>query len=321
MCPIYDIHVMDIRAVDLNLLVAFDMLLRLNSVSRAAEALHLSQPAMSFALSKLRQTFGDPLFIRTSRGIRPTPRAEQLARPIQQVLDQIKTTILTPSDFDPAVTQRTFTFNMADVGELVFLPKILAFLGAAAPGANVRTVNLLPDDLAEAMANGEVDLAMGGYFPKVRGAAVYQQGLFRHSFVCLLRKDHPVIGDKLTTTQFREAQHAVVRREGFRDEAFETAVIEQGLSRRVVLNVPHYMAIPLILAESDLIVTVPYAVGTSFARMANLKMLAPPIKIPPAEVKQFWHARYHQDQTNIWIRQAITRLFGETSKRRQRPPH
>src|SRR5436190_15522671 len=113
---------MDIRRVDLNLLVVLDALLRLRNVSRAAEALDMSQPAVSFALGKLRTQFKDPLFIRAARGMRPTPRAEELAQPLQDVLYRIKTGLLTPPRFDPATSQRTFTFNMADVGELVFLP-------------------------------------------------------------------------------------------------------------------------------------------------------------------------------------------------------
>ena len=184
---------MDIRKVDLNLLVVFDMLLRLQSVTRTAEALGMSQPAMSLALNKLRTAFSDPLFVRNSRGLSPTPRAEQLVIPMRHVLDQIKNDVLRQPSFDPATTDRTFTFNMADVGELVFLPRLHAHLRAAAPGANIRTVSTPPAQLEEAMESGEVDLAVG-YFPGLKGAAMYQQRLFSHSFVCIVRKDHPVFG-------------------------------------------------------------------------------------------------------------------------------
>jgi DNA-binding transcriptional LysR family regulator len=301
---------MDIRKVDLNLLVVFDTLLRTQSVSRAAEALGMSQPAASFALNKLRTLFGDPLFIRSSRGIQPTPRAGQLAGSLQAVLDQIKNDLLQQTDFDPTTTQRTFTFNMADVGELVFLPTIRAHLEATAPGANIKTVSTPPALLEAALQSGEVDLAVG-YFPHLQGAAIYQQRLFSHSFVCILHKDHPVIGDQITKKQFLEAQHAVVQQEGKSHELFEQALADQKLTRRVVLSIPHFLAIPLIIAESDLIVTIPYAVGMSFAKMANLKMLRPPIRVPRADVKQHWHARFHHDQVNRWIRGVIAELFLE----------
>jgi DNA-binding transcriptional LysR family regulator len=301
---------MDITDVDLNLLVVLDALLRLRSVSRTAEALDMSQPAVSFALGKLRVLFNDPLFVRAAHGIRPTPRAEALALPLQEVLDRVKTNLLTPPRFDPASTERTFVFNMADVGELVFLPAIRSHLARAAPRANVRTVSTPPDELEEALRSGEVDLAVG-YFPGLRGAAIYQQRLFSHSFVSIVRKDHPRIGAQITKKQFLEEKHAVVQQEGKSHEVFEQALADQGLSRRIVLSVPHFLAIPLIIAESDLVVTVPYAVGRSFAKMTDLKMLRPPIKVPPADVKQHWHERFHHDAANHWIRGVIAALFLE----------
>jgi len=299
---------MDIRKVDLNLLVVFDMLLRLRSVSRAAEALGMSQPAMSLALKKLRIVFGEPLFVRGSRGLSPTPRAEQLAVPVQHALDRIKNDVLRQPSFEPATTGRTFTFNMADVGELVFLPRLYAHLKAVAPGANIRTVSTPPGELVDAMQSGEVDLAVG-YFPGLQGAAIYQQRLFSHSFVCILRKDHPLSGGQITKKQFLEAQHAVVHQEGKSHELFEEALAAQGLRRRIVLSIPHFLAVPLVIAESDLIVTVPYAIGVSFAKMANLKLARPPIAPGPAEVKQHWHARFHHDQVNRWIRGVVAELF------------
>jgi len=299
---------MDIRKVDLNLLVVFDMLLRLQSVTRTAEALGMSQPAMSLALNKLRTAFSDPLFVRGSRGLSPTPRAEQLAIPMRHVLDQIKNDVLRQPSFDPATTDRTITFNMADVGELVFLPRLHAHLRAVAPGANIRTVSTPPAQLAEAMQSGEVDLAVG-YFPGLQGAAIYQQRLFSHSFVCIVRKDHPVFRSQVTKKQFLEAQHVVVDQEGKSHELFEETLARQRLTRRVVLRIPHFLAIPLVVAESDLIVTVPYAIGASFAKMANLKMLPPPIKVGKPEVKQHWHARFHHDQVNRWIRGVVAGLF------------
>jgi len=305
---------MDIRKTDLNLLLVLDALLRARSVSRAAEALDLSQPAVSFALAKLRILFNDPLFIRAAHGMRPTPRAEELALPVQDVLDRIKTGLLMPPRFDPATTLRTFTFNMADVGELVFLPALRAHLEAAAPGANIASVSVPPAQLEEAMRSGDVDLAVG-YFPGLGGAAIYQQRLFSHTFVCIVRKDHPRIGDQLTRKQFLEEGHAVVQQEGKSHELFEQALVEQSLTRRVVLSIPHFLAIPLIVAESDLIVTVPYAVARSFARMADLKMLRQPFQVRRADVMQHWHARFHRDLANQWIRGVVARLFVEAAPR------
>lgn len=302
---------MDIRNVDLNLLVVLDALLRLRNVSRAAEELDMSQPAVSYALAKLRILFKEPLFIRAARGMRPTPRAEELTLPLQEVLDRIRSGLLTPPRFDPAATQRTFVFNMADVGELVFLPALRAHLENAAPCANLRTVSTPPAQLEEAMRTGEVDLAVG-YFPGLQGAAMYQQRLFSHTFVCIARKDHPRIGLHLTRKQFLDEGHAVVQQEGKSHELFEQTLVEQGMARRVVLSIPHFLAIPLIIAESDLIVTVPYAVARSFARMADLKMLRLPVQVRRADVRQHWHARFHNEPANQWIRRVIASLFVES---------
>jgi DNA-binding transcriptional LysR family regulator len=305
---------MDIREVDLNLLVVLDALLRARNVSRAAEALDMSQPAVSFALAKLRVLFKDPLFIRAARGLRPTPRAEGLALPLQDVLDRIKTGVLTPPRFDPATTQRSFTFNMADVGELVFLPALRSHMAKVAPGANLKTVATPPPQLEEAMRSGEVDLAVG-YFPGLQGAAVYQQRLFSHSFVCILRKNHPRIGNQMTKKQFLEEHHAVVQQEGKSHELFEQALAAQGLTRRIALSVPHFLALPLLIAESDLVVTVPYAVAKSFAKMTDLKVLRPPMQVPRADVKQHWHARFHHDEANKWLRSEVASLFVEKPRR------
>jgi DNA-binding transcriptional LysR family regulator len=309
---------MDIRDADLNLLVVLDALLRLRNVSRAAEALQMSQPAVSFAMRKLRTLLGDPLFIRAARGLRPTPRAEALAPPIREVLDRIRTGVLTPPCFDPGTTRRTFTFNMADVGELVFLPSLRAHLENVAPGADIRTVSTPPAALEEAMRAGEVDLAVG-YFPGLRGAAIYQQQLFSHSFVCVVSRNHPRIRGQITKKQFLEEKHAVVQQEGKSHELFEQALAEQGLSRRIALSVPHFLAIPLLVAESDLVVTVPYAVARSFGRMTDLKLLRPPIEVPRAEIKQHWHACFHHDGANRWIRGVVASLFVETPRRPRTP--
>ncbi|APV52585.1 hypothetical protein BWI17_21045 [Betaproteobacteria bacterium GR16-43] len=305
--------------LDLNLLVVFDMLLRKQSVSRAAEALNMSQPAASAALNRLRATFEDPLFIRSSRGIQPTPRALQLAEPLQSVLDRIKNDMLQQSKFDPASAKRRFVFNMVDVGELVFLPRLLKHFRASAPNADIVTVSTPPDQLEAALQVGDVDLAVG-YFRGFQSASLYQQRLFRHAFVCAMRKDHPVVGENITRKQFLDAHHAVIHPEGKSHELFERALAESALARRVVLRLPHYLAIPMILAESDLIVTVPYAVGQSFAKMGNIKISRVPFDVPSAEVKQFWHARFQNDPANRWLRETVFSLFAAKAPKKTPQP-
>jgi len=305
---------MDISKIDLNLLVVFDMLLRKRNVTRAAEALGVSQPAVSYALNRLRRAFGDPLFVRVAHGLQPTPRAEGLAEPLHGVLESIRADILVPTSFAPAQARRTFRLNMSDVGELVLLPKILQHLQQNAPGVDIATDSLRGEALDAALRSGDVDLAVG-YFPELTSPNLYQQRLFSHAFVCIARKTHPALSGTLSRKQFIDGSHAVVHVEGRSHEEFEQALRERGISRRVVLRVKHYLALPALLSVSDLIFTVPYAIATSLARMIEIQILDLPFPAPHPEVKQHWHARLHADAANKWMRTVVAELFLERRRR------
>lgn len=301
---------MDIGDIDLNLLVTFDSLLRFRSVSRAAQALGTSQPSVSYALKRLRVLFDDPLFVRGARGIDPTPRAEALGQTLQSVLDQIRTGLLARPSFDPAQARRTLTLHMIDVGELVFLPGLLRRLRAQAPGVTVRTVSLPADALVEALRTGDVDLAVGR-FTHLEDASLFRQRLFSHSFACVVRHDYPQAGKRMTRRQFEQAEHAVVESESRGNAIFEEVLARHGLARRVVLRMPHHLAVPAVVIESGLVVTVPYAVGAAFARMAAVRILQPPVSVPRVDVHQWWHARFNHDPFNRWAREAVAGLFIE----------
>src|SRR5687768_4595937 len=305
---------MDIADVDLNLLVVFDALLKARSVSGAARALKMSQPATSFALNRLRKMFGEPLFVRTARGIHPTPYAESLSLPLETILDRIRADLLQQPTFDPATEQRSITFNMQDIGELVFLPRILDRLNTIAPGLQVRTVNLPPPLLEPALRSGEVDIALG-HFPDLDGAALFQQRLFSHSFVCIVRADHPTIKDEMTRRQFLEGLHAVVHPAGHMSDSLETELQTQGLTRRVSVRIEHFLAVPTILSQSNLIFTVPYAIGAELAKLADIKLVRPPFKAKPRIVKQHWHARFQHDAANRWLRTMVAELFLDKATR------
>jgi DNA-binding transcriptional LysR family regulator len=313
---------MDISKVDLNLLVVFDALLRNRSVSGAARELKMSQPATSFALNRLRKMFGEPLFVRTSRGIHPTPYAERLSAPLESILDKIRSDLLQQQTFDPATEQRSVTFNMQDIGELVFLPRILRRLSEVAPGLQLRTVNLPVAQLEPALRSGEVDLALG-HFPGLDGAALFQQRLFSHSFVCIVRADHPTIKGEMTRRQFLEGQHAVVHPAGEVNDSLEAELRAQGLTRKVSVRIEHFLAVPTILSQSDLIFTVPYAIGEELARLADIKLVKPPFKAKPRIVRQHWHARFQHDSANRWLRSLVAELFMDktaaTGRRGSRP--
>lgn len=300
---------MDIETLDLNLLRVFDTLMKTRKVADAAVALDMSQPAFSFALAKLRRFFDDALFVRTASGMQPTPQAQEVAAPVREALDLVRTRVLRRPVFDPAAAHRTFALSLSDAGEMVFLPRLLKRLRRDAPGIDVASVQLPPAELERAMEEGEVALAVG-YFPDLRKGTYYQQRLFAQAFVCIMDARRRLEGGRLTLQEFMAASHAVVRPQGRSQEVFERKLEEKGLKRRVALSIPHFMSVPFVVMESDLIATVPQSVAESFARMGNLRIEPLPIRMAGVDLKQHWHARFHRDPANQWLRGLIHDEFG-----------
>lgn len=301
---------LDVASLDLNLLVVFDAILKEGSITAAARRVGLSQPAASSALNRLRRAFDDPLFVRTARGMRPTPHAELLAPPLQRACELIAGSLEIGGSFDPLAATRTFAFRMTDIGEAIFLPRLLVALAEHAPRVRVRVPGIPARGEQDAMAAGAVDLAVG-LFPDLK-AGFFQQRLYRDRFVCLVRADHPRVKGALSRRQFAELPHAVVAAEGAGHEAaLERAFAQRGLRRRPALTIPHFMAVPVIVSQSDCVAVVPRRLALAFASLPGLRMLEPPIRIPPMEIRQHWHERYHHDPANKWLRGLVATLFLE----------
>lgn len=297
-------------AFDLNLLPVALAIHEERSVSGAARKLGMSQPAVSVALNKLRKALGDPLFIRTAHGMEPTPRALALVSPTRDILQRLETGVLASVQFDPATTERKFTVALSDIGEMTFLPRLLDRLRRDAPGASICSVTMPPRELALALEQGDVDLAVG-YFPDLKNRNFFQQRLFSHSFVCLLSAMHHQRRRTLSMKQFLEMGHAVIRAEGRSQELFEQFLIRRRIRRRVVLETPHFMSIPFLISAGDLVATVPRAVGESFAQFAAIKLMEPPMEIPRFDLKQYWHRKFAKDGANAWLRLLIVELFAD----------
>lgn len=298
----------DMRRFDLNLLVVFEALFQAKNVTQAGLSLSLSQPATSFALAKLRSAFNDPLFVRTPQGMRPTPQAIELSKTVSEVLHLVRENVLQRPDFDPYTATRSFTLVMTDIAEMVFLPRLLKLLREEAPNANLRTVIMPPAEVESALEAGNVDLAIG-LFPGLKRASFYQQRLFQHPFACIVRHNHPLIGKRMTFQQFLDAPHAVVEAQGRNYEVFEHLLKRKGLKRRVALRLPHFLSIPMVIADSDLVATVPYVLATVFSRYAKIRLVPLPIKVGNYDVRQYWHERFHNDMANRWLRTAIAERF------------
>lgn len=300
---------MELSALDLNLLVVFQQLLRERRVSRVAVTLGLSQPAVSNALRRLRGLLGDELFLRTPGGMAPTPYAMQLAAPVAQALDTLRDALNVRASFDPARSTRCFSLAMTDVGETYFLPVLMDALAQQAPGVTLRCVPVADAALREDMASGRVDLALGS-LPQLQ-AGFFQQALFRQRYVALMGKGHPLAArSTVTAAAYRQAAHVRVVSAGTGHGQVEAALDRLGLARTVQLTVPHYVALGHVLGSTGLMATVP----ERFARQAcaPFGLVARPLalKLPTSTIAQLWHAHLHRDPGHQWLRTLIAERFG-----------
>lgn len=300
---------MDIRTIDLNLLVVFDALARHRSVGRAGEALGLSQPASSAALARLRAAFDDALFVRAGTTMKPTPRALELAPAVHRVVEAINTDILQQASFDPARSERDFTILTPDIGEVAFLPGVLRRLRTEAPQVRLLASALPRQAAAQALESGEADLAVG-FFPDLQKAGFFQQGLFKTSYACITcAKAGPPL-PRMTRKQYLDARHVVVRPDG-REHTLDRFLEARGWRRHVTLELSHYMSLLALLPGTDLIATVPEDIATATERLVAIRRIALPFKPPVIDVQQFWHRRMQHDPANKWLR----RVFYEVNRR------
>lgn len=301
---------MDLSRLDLNLLLVFHHLVRLGRVSRVAQALGMSQPAVSSALGRLRQALGDELFLRTQHGMEPTPYALQLAAPVAAALDGLQQALQVRASFDPGRSERNFRLAMTDVGEMYFLPVLIDAMAPQAPGVTFEVVSVTQASLKEDMASGRIDLALG-LLPQLQ-AGFFQQALFRQPYVCLMRAGHALAqADQLHLEDFARAEHVRVLAAGTGHGRVDTALERHGVRRRVRLTVPHYVALGDVLGHSDLLATVPERFAQRVTGPFALTTRALPVAVEDSAIHQFWHGRLHRDPGHQWLREQIARLFGD----------
>lgn len=304
---------MKLTDIDLNLLVVFDRLVQDGRVSRVAESLGLSQPAVSNALRRLRDLLDDELFLRTPAGMAPTPYALQLAEPVAQALRGLQGALNVRASFDPARSERCFTLAMTDVGEIYFLPVLMDALAREAPGVTLRCVPVADASLREDMAAGRVDLALGS-LPQLQ-AGFFQQALFRQRYVALMRAGHPLATDSapLNATQYRQAAHVRVVSAGTGHGQVDEALQRLGVARQVQLTVPHYVALGQVLGSTDLVATVPERLAERLSGPHALVARPLTLRLPASTIAQLWHAHLHRDPGHQWLRGLVAQHFGTTT--------
>jgi DNA-binding transcriptional LysR family regulator len=269
----------------------------------------MSQPAVSMALRRMREAFDDPLFIRVPTGITPTPRAHAIIQAARPLVARLQQDLLKGETFDPATSTQTFTLALSDIGEMAFLPRVINLLRASAPNCAIRSVSMPGSQLAHELEKGEVDLA-AGYFPALATKNFRQRKLSTHRFACLMRAGHPLWAERMTLKGFLAAEHLVVREDGRSQEVLGRFLRRRRIRRQVAVYTAHFLGMPFILAQTDLVATVPYAVAQDFAAMSpQLAVALPPFEIAGFDLKLHWHRRFDNEPRNRWLRDQLAGAF------------
>jgi DNA-binding transcriptional LysR family regulator len=292
--------------LDLDWLSVFVEVYKTQSVSRAALALGIEQASASIALTKLRRAFDDPLFSRTSMGMEPTPKARDIYPELQSALSSIEKARGDARPFVPDAARRVFRLCMTDISEIVLLPQLVNHLQINAPHVTVEIDKIAPDSRRR-LESGDADLAVG--FAPDLDAGFYQQALFAQDYVCLAMQGHPRIHGKLTRTAFAREGHIDVTSPGTGHAAVDKTLARLGMDRRVVLQVPSFLGVAAVVAQTELLVVVPRQLGQLMTQHHQVQMLEPPVPMPGYKVKQHWHQRFNADTGNVWMRRTLMKLF------------
>jgi DNA-binding transcriptional LysR family regulator len=290
----------------------FQALLREHTLTRAAQVLDVTQPALSKTLASLRNYFADPLFIRVGHKMEPTSKALELGPAIGAILDQITTLKSRHVPFDAASSARAFTFCVVDAGLIRLLPPLIRHLHAHAPRVSLRVAPLEIEKLESSLESGKLDFAMGSFASLSK--KIRRELLFAVTYVSVVRKDHPRLKTKPAAAAFAAEKHVLVSAAGTghahlqAERAIEAIVPAEHITCRV----PTFVTAAVIASKTDAVVTLPSSLATGLAEQLGLRLVTPPVKLPRIEVSQHWHERFHREPGSQWIRQVFAELFSET---------
>lgn len=294
---------MRLQNVDLNLFMVFDAIYTERNLTRAAERLSITQPAVSNALSRLRGSLDDPLFVRAPREMMPTPVAENMIGLVREALHLLNTSVQLGDRFDPAIAAHSFSISMHDVNELTVLPMLLAALQKQAPGVSLASYPVPRSDMVKDLASGHLDLAID--VPVVNHPDLRHCPLMAAPYVCLVRHDHPEVGRSLTLEQYLALSHVHVssRRQGVGH--VDAVLSGLGRPRRIQMRTKHHLVALKLVEETDLALTIPL----SLAKNSDLKVLELPFEVAAVEWHLYWHRSADQDKAHHWLRELILKLM------------
>jgi DNA-binding transcriptional LysR family regulator len=293
---------MNLRSIDLNLLVIFDSLMAERHVTRAAGRVGMSQSAMSNALARLRHLFDDELFIRGSSGMEPTPRALELGEQVARILRQAERMMSADVGFDPTVARRHFTARMSDAIGYLLLPRLVAHLAGVAPNVGLNVLHLSPDATLRALEADELDFAVSMALAQPSG--IRSEPLFEDAMCCVMRAGHPLAGEALTLDAFLGTPHMKVSMSATDARFVDDVLARRGLQRTIALNVPHWLLVPPVLSSSDLLAVVPRKLATAFAGHGLVTAMLP-FESRSFSWNLYWHRRHEKSASNAWIRESV----------------
>jgi DNA-binding transcriptional LysR family regulator len=307
--------VTNLRSFDLNLLLALKALVEERSVSRAAEKLCMSQPAMSHVLRRLRSQFDDPILVKSNAGMEPTPRALALLEPTAAVLREIERIVESPPTFDPATSRRRFVIATSDYVAVTLLPGVAETMSRVAPNVELHIRQPIVGAPHIAMEKENIDLAIGYNAIFGRTSHICSQRLMSESIVCLTRRCNAAVpGDEITLAKFLERKHMLITWRGSGTGLVDDCLAKQGLRRDISLVLPNFLATPWVLEMTDLLLCLPRRMAERFVQLAPLKILPVPLDLPQYELMMLWHPRQEKDQAHKWLRDLLvdaSRIFLE----------
>lgn len=294
-----------LRTFDLNLLLAFDMLMQELNVTRAAERMFITQSAMSHILHRLRQQLDDPLLVKTPTGMKPTQRALALIAPIRTLLAEMEQLVKPPEEFEAETSQRRFVIAATDYMELLLMPELSGLIERLAPGIDLHIKRTETSFPVAQLENGSLDVVLGFKSVLNPPAHLHCQNLFSDRMACVVRHNHPLLRQPPSLEEFIEIPHMLISRTGSNVGIIDQKLSELGLERRIKLIVPHFLSAPLIVAQTDMILSLPYRIAAQFKKFAPLAVFPVPIELPDYDLCMIWHPLRNKDPAHQWLRDKV----------------
>lgn len=295
---------MNLSKVDLNLFVVFDAIYTEGNLTKAGQIVGITQPAVSNALARLRETFDDQLFVRTSQGMAPTLVARNIIEPVRHALQLLRNSVQSHTSFNPESAQKTFRLSVGDLGEAILLPLLFEHIGKSAPSISVESFPVTRSELCNELASGRLDFAIDA--PAHYGAQVHSKTLIEDSYVLMVNPSHPILQQEMTLDAYLSLPHILISSRKQGPDNIDQALNRLGKRRQIALRAQHYMMTPPILQRSNMAITVPSYFAKSHPELVSIDL---PFEAPKLELHLYWHETSGQDPANRWMRELISELL------------